>query len=156
MNITRNHALTLTVAALTALTVLTVAGCGSSSTATASVNRSDPRAVSDAFAKAWGAGDYTTACSLTAGTAKADLMRKSQCTGQAGWTPQAPRAIRSCTEGGWPEVVYQVDQKVDQFLIFTTGTVKQTDGSWAVESLSENDITDPIYACKPVQPSGTG
>jgi hypothetical protein len=154
MNTTRTHNLT---AALTALTVLAAAGCGSSTTtAAAGVNRSDPRAVSDAFAKAWGAGDYTTACGLTAGHAKTDLMSKNQCSGQAGWTPQTPRAIRSCTEDGWPDVVYQVDQKVDQFLIFTTGTVKQADGSWAVESLSENDITDPIYACKPVQPSGTG
>ena len=50
---------TVTASALTALTVLVVAGCGSSSsTAAASVNRTDPRAVSDAFAKAWGAGDY--------------------------------------------------------------------------------------------------
>jgi hypothetical protein len=147
---------TLTTTALTALTVLAVAGCGgSSSTATASVNRTDPRAVSDAFAKAWGAGNYTTACGLTAGHAKADLMSKKQCIGQAGWTPQTPRAIRSCTENGWPDVVYQVDQEVDRYFIFTTGTVKQTDGSWAVESLSENNIGDPIYVCKPVQPSGT-
>jgi hypothetical protein len=151
MNTTR----TLT-AVLTALTVLAVAGCGSSSTATASVNRSDPRAVSDAFAKAWGAGDYTTACGLTAGHEKTNLIGSSQCTGQAGWTPQTPRVIRSCTENGAEAVVYQVDKEVNRFFIFTTGTVKQPDGSWAVESLGQNDVGETIYACQPAQPSGTG
>lgn len=143
MNTTR----TLT-AALAALTVLAVAGCGSSSTAAAAVNRSDPRAVSDAFAKAWGAGDYGTACGLTAGQEKADLMSHTQCSGQAGWTPQTPRAFRSCMSSSAALVViYQVEKQVDRFFIFTTGTVKQADGSWAVESLGENDPGETLTGC---------
>ena len=150
MNITR-----LTTALTTALAIAALAGCISSSTSAPTLNRTDPRAVSDAFAKAWGAGDYATACGLTAGQEKADLMGKSQCTGQAGWTPQTPRAIRSCTENGAFQVIYQVDKQVDRFFIFTTGAAQQPDGTWAVTALSENDPGETLYACRPAQPSGT-
>ena len=56
---------------------------------------------------------------------------------------------------GGLEVIYQVDKQVDRFFIFTTGIVKQSDGTWAVETLSENDPGETIYACRPAQPSGT-
>ena len=140
----------------TALAVLLVAGCSSSSSSAPTLNRTDPRAVSDGFAKAWGAGDYATACGLTAGREKAELMSKSQCTGQAGWTPQTPRPSRSCTlANGGLQVFYQVDQQVDRFFLFTTGVNKQPDGTWAVESLSENDPGEYLPPCPTPQPTGT-
>jgi hypothetical protein len=128
--------------AVTAAVVLT--GCGSSSTA-AGVNRQDPRAVADAFATAWAGGDLATACGLTAGAEKDKLTRKSQCTGHGAWTPQTPRAFRSCTfANGSLTVLYQVDQVVDRFLIFTTGVEKQPDGTYAVTALPENVPGEPI------------
>ena len=151
MNITR-----LTSTALAAAAIVVLVGCSSSSpTATAGVNRTDPRAVADAFATAWGAGDYVAACGLTAGQERSDLVSGGQCTGHAGWTPQPPRAIRSCTENGALEVIYQYDQEVDRFFIFTAGVAKQPDGTWAVETLVGNDVGETLYACRPVQPSGT-
>ena len=132
-------------AILTAALALALAGCSSSSTAAPGGDRKDPRAVADAFATAWAGGDLAVACGLTAGPEKDKLTRKSQCTGHAGWAAQTPRAFRSCTfPNGSLTVLYQVDQEVDRFLIFTTGVEKQPDGTYAVTSLPENDPGEPI------------
>ena len=134
-------------AVLTAAVALTlaVAGCSSAAAPQPGGDRKDPRAVADAFATAWAGGDLAVACGLTAGPEKDKLTRKSQCTGHAGWAAQTPRAFRSCTfPNGSLTVLYQVDQEVDRFLIFTTGVEKQPDGTYAVTSLPENDPGEPI------------
>ena len=134
------------IAILTA--ALALAGCSSSSTAAPGGDRKDPRAVADAFAAAWAGGDLATACGLTAGHEKSNLQSKSQCTGHAGWVSQTPRAFQSCTfANGSLEVLYQVDQEVDRFLIFTTQVTKQPDGTFAVTSLPENDPGEPTNYC---------
>jgi hypothetical protein len=153
MNTTRTHNLT---AALTALTVLAVAGCGSSSTtAAAGVNRSDPRAVSDAFATAWAAGDLAKACSFMGGAALRNLTASNQCTGTGGWAPQIPHEFKSCNDmTSGIDVFYNVRQQVDRFLIFGT-QVTETAGAWAVTGFSENSPGEPLIGCATAPPSGT-
>ncbi len=142
MNASRTRTAVLLAAA--AALALTLAGCSSPLPPPPGGDRHDPRVVADAFATAWAGGDLATACGLTAGPEKDKLTRKSQCTGHAGWVSQTPRAFQSCTfANGSLEVLYEVDQEVDRFLIFTTQVTKQPDGTFAVTSLPENDPGEP-------------
>ncbi len=142
MNTSRTRTAALAAAAAAALAV---AGCSSPLPPPPGGDRHDPRVVADAFATAWAGGDLAAACALTAGQEKDKLTSKSQCTGHAGWVSQTPRAFQSCTfANGSLTVLYQVDQEVDRFLIFTTGVQKQPDGTFAVTSLPENDPGEPI------------
>ena len=144
MSTYRTRTRTAVLTAAVALT-LTVAGCSSAAAPQPGGDRKDPRAVADAFATAWAGGDLATACGLTAGHEKSNLLSKSQCTGHAGWAAQTPRAFRSCTfPNGSLTVLYQVDQEVDRFVIFTPGVEKQPDGTFAVTSLPENDPGEPL------------
>jgi len=143
MNTTRTRASRTAVLAAAAL-ALTLAGCSSPLPPPPGGDRHDPRVVADAFATAWAGGDLAAACALTAGPEKDKLTSKSQCTGHAGWVSQTPRAFQSCTfPNGSLEVLYEVDQEVDRFLIFTTQVTKQPDGTFAVTSLPENDPGEP-------------
>ena len=140
MSTSRTRAAVLAAAAL----ALTLASCSSPLPPPPGGDRHDPRVVADAFATAWAGGDLATACGLTAGPEKDKLTRKSQCTGHAGWVSQTPRAFRSCTfPNSSLKVLYQVDQEVDRFLIFTVEVLKQPDGTFAVTSLPENDPGEP-------------
>ena len=134
---------TAALAAAAAL-VLALAGCSSPLPPPPGGDRHDPRVVADAFATAWAGGDLAAACALTAGQEKDKLTSKSQCTGHAGWVSQTPRAVQSCTfPNGSLKVLYQTDQEVDRFLIFTVEVLKQPDGIFAVTSLPENDPGEP-------------
>ncbi len=139
MNTSRTAAL-----AAAAALALALAGCSSPLPPPPGGDRHDPRVVADAFATAWAGGDLAVACALTAGPEKDKLTSKSQCTGHAGWVSQTPRAFQSCTfPHGSLKVLYQVDQEVDRFLIFTVEVLKQPDGTFAVTSLPENDPGEP-------------
>ncbi len=143
MSTSRTRTAVLAAAAL----ALILAGCSSPLPPPPGGDRHDPRVVADAFANAWAGGDLAAACALTAGPEKDKLTRKSQCTGHAGWVSQTPRAFRSCTfPNGSLTVLYQVDQEVDRFLIFTVEVLKQPDGTFAVTSLPENDPGEPLDA----------
>lgn len=132
------------VLAAAAALALTLAGCSSPLPPPPGGDRHDPRVVADAFANAWAGGDLAAACALTAGPEKDKLTSKSQCTGHAGWVSQTPRAFQSCTfPNSSLKVLYQVDQEVDRFLIFTVEVLKQPDGTFAVTSLPENDPGEP-------------
>ncbi len=138
-----NTSRTAVLAAAAALALI-LAGCSSPLPPPPGGDRHDPRVVADAFATAWAGGDLAVACALTAGPEKDKLTSKSQCTGHAGWVSQTPRAFQSCTfANGSLEVLYEVDQEVDRFLIFTTQVTKQPDGTFAVTSLPENDPGEP-------------
>jgi len=138
-----NTSRTAVLAAAAALALI-LAGCSSPLPPPPGGDRHDPRVVADAFATAWAGGDLAAACALTAGPEKDKLTSKSQCTGHAGWVSQTPRAFQSCTfANGSLEVLYEVDQEVDRFLIFTTQVTKQPDGTFAVTSLPENDPGEP-------------
>ena len=152
MNITR-----LTATLTAALAIVVLAGCNSSSsTTTPTVNRSDPQAVSDAFATAWAGADLTTACSYMGGAALRNLTAANKCSGTGGWAPQTPREFHSChdTTGGF-QVYYRVNQQVDRFDSFST-QVTQTSGTWAVTGFSENSVGEQLHGCiDDAQPSGT-
>jgi len=141
-----NTSRTAVLAAAAALALI-LAGCSSPLPPPPGGDRHDPRVVADAFATAWAGGDLAAACALTAGPEKDKLTSRSQCTGHAGWVSQTPRAFQSCTfANGSLEVLYEVDQEVDRFLIFTTQVTKQPDGTFAVTSLPENDPGEPLDA----------
>ncbi|GGM15944.1 hypothetical protein [Nakamurella endophytica] len=142
-----------TITALATVTVLggvLLTGCGGSNTpAPPTVDRTNPRAVADAFANAWAAGDLATACSFTTTKERAALTSQSLCTGSANWSHQTPRASQqTCTySNGSVGVIYTVDQPVNRFLIFEPGLIKRSDGSWAVDSLAQHDPGEVGSTC---------
>ncbi len=146
-----------TLAGLTAAAVvagLALTGCGSKTPAAASgVDRTDPRAVADAFANAWAGGDLATACSYTTQTEHDHLNSQSLCSGTAGWPHQTPRAKQTCTFPGGYEVVYVVDQPVNRFLIFKPNLLQDGDGTWAVDNLGQNSPGESGASCESSQTS---
>lgn len=140
-----------TLAGLTAAAVvaaLTLTGCGNKTLAAGSVDRTDPKAVADAFANAWAGGDLATACSYTTDQEHNRLNSESLCSGTASWPHQAPRGSSSCFDSQrFFRVFYSVDQPVNRFLIFSPGLLKNSDGTWSVDNLREQSPGEYGSSC---------
>lgn len=148
MTAARRTAALTRLAAAAAVAVLVLAGCGSKTPAASSVDRTDPKAVADAFANAWAGGDLAAACAYTTGQARDNLNSESLCSGTASWPHQTPRANQTCAySNGSLGVIYAVDQPVNRFLLFEPGLQKQSDGTWAVYSLAEHDPGEVGTTC---------
>lgn len=127
---------------------LVLTGCGSKTPTAGGVDRTDPKAVADAFANAWAGGDLATACSYTTDQEHNRLNSESLCSGTASWPHQAPRGTSSCFDSQrFFRVFYSVDQPVNRFLIFSPGLLQNSDGTWSVDNLREQSPGEYGSSC---------
>ena len=145
MNTTLARTVAMTAAGI-ALAAVALTGCSSDSgSAAPAVDRTNARAVADAFMTAYAGGDLAAACTFTTDQEKASLIRTNDCTSPAGWAPQVPRAYRSCTnKNGAFQVFYETNEEVDQNFAFDVTAVKQADSTWAVDSINGQETARPF------------